>query len=342
MKKWNLITLVVLFAVSFQNCSNEFELTEDWKAITIVNGLLDASDTAQYIRVEKAFLDKETSALILAQESDSLYYDDVTVQLQELPKGGGSGAFYILDRVDANLEGYQKEEGVFANSPNYIYKLKKPLVPSSKYRLIVSRDDDDDITAETTVIGAFNILSPNAEFEFRLQSDRSQSFTWSTQEDGNAGDGVVYDLVLRINYTESPTGNPTNTTAKSLDWVISENIRPQAGKTTITHELSDGADFYKFIQRNLDPIQGVERAIVDFDILIYAGGEELLNYVDAGRATSGITSAETLPAYSNISSGIGLFSTRYTQERNDLGLVGSMRDSLRYGPYTSNLGFRGQ
>lgn len=337
MKKWSLIILVALFVVSFQNCSNEFELTEDWKDITIVNGLLDASDTAQYIRIEKAFLDEKTNALILAQEADSFYYKNITVQLQELPKGGGSGQFYVLDRVDANLEGYPKIEGIFANSPNYVYKLKKPLVPSSKYRLIVSRDDEDDITAETAVIGSFDILSPNSQIKFRFQSDRAQSFTWNTDEDGK-----IYDLVLRINYTEAPITNPTNTTAKSLDWVIADNIRPDATSSLIVYELTDGADFYKFIQRNLDPIQGIERAIVDFDMIIYAGGEELLNYIDAGRATSGITSAETLPAYSNVSSGIGLFSTRYKEQKSGLGLVGSMRDSLKYGPYTSDLGFKGQ
>lgn len=326
-----------MFVVSLQNCSNEFELTEEWKDYTIVNGLLDASDTAHYIRVEKAFLDPKTNALVLAQEVDSLYYDNVKVELQELPFGGGSGQFYVLDRVDANLEGYQKEEGIFANTPNYVYKLKKPLVPSSSYRLIISKEDEDDITAETAIIAPFVITAPNILAKFRLQANRQQIFRWNKDDDAG-----FYDLIFRIHYTEAPKTNPTDTISKSLDWVLAENIRPDNGKSVIIYELEDGADFYKFIQEKLDPIQGVERAISRFDVIVYAGGQELLNYVDAGRATAGITSAETLPAYSNITNGIGLISTRYKQEKRGYDLTGSMRDSLKYGFYTSDLGFKGQ
>ena len=337
MKNRIVLLLFVFLGASFQNCSNDFELTENWKDITIIYGLLDASDSVQYIRVEKAFLDESTSALVGAQVADSLYYEDVTVQLQELPGGGGSGLFHILEKVDANTEGFQKVDGIFATSPNYIYKLDKPLVTSAAYRLIVSKgDNSDDIIAQTDVIGTFNITFPTNNFKLRFASGNGQFFRWN--EDPDAG---FYDLVLRIHITEAPAGNPSDVTYKSLDWKIASNIKPDnSTNNLIIHEVEDGADFYKFLQGSLTPDATIVRDLLSVDILVYAGGHELLNYMEAGRATAGITSAESLPTYTNISEGLGLFSTRYSQEETGLGVLSFVRDTLREGPYTKDLGFQ--
>ncbi len=105
MRKILVLLIACCVSVSLQNCSNEFELTEKWKDITVVYGLLDGSDTAQYILIEKAFLDESTSALLIAQNPDSLFYNNIIVEMQEIPVSGGSGSFFVLDRVDANLEG---------------------------------------------------------------------------------------------------------------------------------------------------------------------------------------------------------------------------------------------
>ena len=67
----------------FNSCSNDFDLVDTWKDIPIVYGLLNVNDSVQYIRVEKAFLDEETSALVIAQEPDSLYYGNISVELEE-------------------------------------------------------------------------------------------------------------------------------------------------------------------------------------------------------------------------------------------------------------------
>ena len=97
-----IVILSILSIVVMQSCSNEFELTENWKDITIIYGLLDASDTAQYIRIEKAFLDETTSALTIAQEADSIFYNNISVSLQAIPPAGvGGGGFFPLTRVDA-------------------------------------------------------------------------------------------------------------------------------------------------------------------------------------------------------------------------------------------------
>lgn len=328
------LSALVLLAAG---CSNEFELTENWKDTTIVYGLLDASDTAQYIRIEKAFLDPKTSALTIAQRADSLFYSDVTVELQELTTSGSGGSFTVLQRVDANEEGFSKEAGTFAQAPNYVYKMARPLTPSSRYKLIIRKGNDQaqEVTAFTQIIGAFDITAPNPLQMVRFASGRAFQFRWEEEFDA-----AFYDLTLRIHYTEAPTINPSDTISKVLDWDIANNLK--AGETPfglITVEVSNGAEFYQYLASQLTVDPTLTRNITHFDVIVSAGGEALLDYIESGRATAGITSAENIPLNSNINNGIGLFSTRYTQQIRGYELAPSMRDTLKFGPYTSELGF---
>jgi hypothetical protein len=335
MRKIFVLLLVSCGVLTLQNCSNEFELTENWKDITIVYGLLDASQSAQYIRIEKAFLDESTSALIIAQESDSLFYNDIVVELQEIPLSGGSGgSSFILDRVDANLEGFQKDDGVFANSPNYVYKFDGDLKASARYRLVISKAEGDEITTETRIISDFGITFPTTDFRLRFESDRPQTFRWN--DDANA---AFYDLEMRIHIKEVSLNS--DTTFKTLNWSIAKNIQGDAGQFgLVTYELENGAEFYRFLQQNLDVVAGTQRTLVGIDIAVYAGGDELLKYIEAGQANSGITSAETLPLYSNISGdGLGLFSTRFTEVEAGYLWNAALEDTLKDGPYTNQLGF---
>ncbi|MEZ5030008.1 MAG: hypothetical protein R2787_01275 [Saprospiraceae bacterium] len=64
----------ILMMLTLVSCDNELDLVSDWKEIPVVYGFLSRSDTAQYIRVEKAFLDPATSAFVIAKNPDSLYF----------------------------------------------------------------------------------------------------------------------------------------------------------------------------------------------------------------------------------------------------------------------------
>ena len=319
-----------------QSCSNEFELTENWKDITIIYGLLDASDSVQYIRVEKAFLDKTTSALVLAQEADSLFYNDVSVSLQAIPPPGvGGGGFFTLERVDANLEGFQKEDGIFASSPNYVYKFDKDLKPDFQYKITVEKaDGNDEVNAFADIIGDFEITFPPSGYdELNFASNRDLSLRWRKDDDAS-----FYDGVMRINYTEALTNDPNNVETKSLDWTLFRNLA-KGSNSGLMIEVIEGASFYKFLQSNLEEGNFI-REFISTDIYVYAGGVELDNYINAGKASSGITSAETLPIYSNVNNGLGIFSTRYTQSASNILAKQTMLDTLSAGPYTGNLGFK--
>jgi len=145
MKKYGLFFTLVLALLFNNSCSNDFDLNAPWQDIPVVYGLLSKLDTAHYIRVEKAFIDPTTSALELAQRPDSLYYENVDVRLEQL-NGDNVVQSFNLVRVDGNLEGYQRDPGIFADAPNFLYKLRLPdnetLVDGEDYRLVINREDN--------------------------------------------------------------------------------------------------------------------------------------------------------------------------------------------------------
>ena len=77
------VLIATLLSTFLYSCETDFDVTSDWEDIAIVYGLLDPTDTAQYIKINKAFLDKSVSALVIAQNPDSLYYKNIVVQLQQ-------------------------------------------------------------------------------------------------------------------------------------------------------------------------------------------------------------------------------------------------------------------
>ncbi|MBT8189158.1 MAG: hypothetical protein KJO29_01920, partial [Bacteroidia bacterium] len=229
--------LLVLYS-----CDNELNVIEDYKDIPVVYGVLSTSDTAQYIRVEKVFVDPETSALVLAQNPDSLYYNDIDVSIQR-----EDGAIYQLEKVDANLEGYQREEGVFAQSPNYLYKIRTgdiPLVSDNEYTLILQRVNDlTPVTATTELVGTSKILTPSSSIGFNyVQPTRIR---WRKGENAR-----IFDIYIQFNYRERITSSSDDFEKKSITWNMATNIPSTSDDIEEFEKV--GIDFYSFLVGNLE------------------------------------------------------------------------------------------
>jgi len=325
--KFRLFSAFIILMISISACSNELDLVSDWKDVPVVYSLLDASDTAQYIRVEKAFLDPNTSALELAQVVDSLYYDNITVKLID-----PAGEELDFDLIDANLDGFQREDGIFASSPNYVYKRKTDdinFIAGGLYKLEVQRGDDlPTVTAETNVLEPIEIKVPNPQLTIRLQHESAFKVKWTAGEEAK-----IFDVYLHFKYEETEPGNPNNLIDKTLTWRMGSNIEDD--EVTV-----DGEEFYQFIMSSLDPLENGIRVPTSIEIQVDGAGKELQTYLTILEANSGITSSQELPVFTNLSEGRGLFSSRYTAVEIDYVIGANTRDSLVMGIYTKDLGFQ--
>ncbi|MEY2925298.1 MAG: hypothetical protein RLZZ337_1848, partial [Bacteroidota bacterium] len=109
---WVLLGFVFL-SLSFSACDNELQVAAKWKEIAIIYGALNPSDAEQYIRIQRAYLDEQQGALSFSQESDSLYFDTLTVTIDEF-ENGLYNKTYTLQKVDGNAIGLPKDSGVFS------------------------------------------------------------------------------------------------------------------------------------------------------------------------------------------------------------------------------------
>jgi hypothetical protein len=324
--KWifGLFSLAILCA----SCDNELVVTDQWKDIPVVWGMISKSDTAIYIRVEKAYLDPTTSALDIARIPDSLYYEDAIVQLKRI----SSGQVFNLRRVDGNLEGYPRDSGIFAEAPNYLYKIKAneiALAVGEKYQLIIQRNDHTPLVTGQTIILPKPVLRvPNPGSDCNFKPNQLFTFSWNPIE--NAG---IFDLHVIFHYDErSPsTGNVYE--HQSFDWVVTRNLEDREFKI-------DGVEFYNTVAANIEEDINATRRFDSLDIQVWCAGLELKEYISIIQANGGITSTQDIPSYTNLSEGIGIFTSRNLGNYTGFGLTPATLDSLANGSITGDLNFQ--
>lgn len=309
----------------YTSCDNDFDLTADKVEIPIVYALLDASDTAQYFRVERAFIDEDIPAATIAQRPDSLYYEDAIVKIIRQ----STGDEYVMQRVDGNDEGYPRQEGIFATVPNYLYKIRTSdiiLEPEEIYELVIELGDGlDPITATTTFIKPPFLSTPVEGMSINIDPKKVINYKWNDN-----ATNAIFDVDITFLYDEQSN---TGSESKEIVWSI-------VSKTTDNEAQADNSEFFSILANTLDPIPGVTRKQRGARFTLISGGIELADYIRIGQANLGITSSGEIPLYEgSLSYGYGLFSSRHTEERGNLSLTPVSLDSLVDGSVTGDLGF---
>ncbi|MEM0992771.1 MAG: DUF4249 family protein [Bacteroidota bacterium] len=329
--------LIVLFSsiLLLTACNNELDLTADWQNIPIVYGLLNDEDPVQYIRVEKAFLDPETNALTVAQNIDSIYYTDATVQMERTK----FNETLTLERVDASKEGFVRAEGVFPTDPNILYKVdfggSNPLEGGEEIKLMIF-DNNDRLLASsvTNIVERFELVSgqPGDPINFG-NYDRPIRISWRPEGE----EASIYDVRIVINYTESLINDIDEFVDKSITWTVAKNlVRDNPDRMGIDFS---GEDFYIFLGGALEDAPNQIRRLKDIDVFVTAGGRELANFIRIRQANTGLTSSQVTPTFTNIEGGIGLFSSKAEVSREGIKLTQEALDSLATGFYTRSLSF---
>ncbi|MBX2874070.1 MAG: hypothetical protein KTR30_18275 [Saprospiraceae bacterium] len=333
---FSFVLLVSGLLLVFPSCTTDFPTEAEWRDIPIVYGFLSTQDTAHYIRVEKAFLESGGNALDIAQIADSLYYDpSVTVSLEKI----NTGERFLMDRVDGTLEGYPREEGPFATTPNILYKILKTdlnLKSEDAIRLVIERGDDKaPVTAETLIIGELELLEnlPREPINFGGYNSELR-IGWEVSTAAR-----LFDLRFLVHYRESDPDQPSNLVPKTLEFVLNRAIEREDESIRVSYFLRSG-DFFQFLGGALPVLSAGFRVFDGIDIQLVAAGEEFLELTKIGQANLGITSANEVPIYTNLSEGRGIFSSKATALREGLLLGPVSIDTLQNGAFTRDLGFQ--
>jgi hypothetical protein len=328
--------LFLLIPILLLSCRDDFTLEADFQDIPVAYGFLDAADNRHFIRVEKAFLESGGNAAVNAAIPDSIYYgpEDATVVLENLR----TLQSVVMERVNGENFGLNREEGVFATSPNILYSVEDQEVDlraGDNVRLSISRPGEEDAVAETVLLQELSIRSPG-DLIRPANYNRPLIISWIA-----GPNAVIYDVKMVFNIREFFPADPDRNRDTQLTWTINNAYVPndQSGGGQVRFEVNTES-IYRFLGENLPEDDNIVRRFDNLDIQVAAGGAEVLDRRRLENANVGVTSSQSLPRYTNLTGGIGMITSQSRGEREGIFFDGEGQDSLRNGQYTRRLNFQ--
>ncbi|MFW5974993.1 MAG: hypothetical protein ACOCQ6_02185, partial [Bacteroidota bacterium] len=133
----------------FISCETDFDVTAEWKDVTIVYGLLNQNDSVHHVKINKAFLGDGNLLEYAAIEDSNTYQTKLNVVLEEYDGTQVTRSFELDTTTITN-----KEEGDFYHPEQIIYTTgednKVWLNEDYQYRISIENPESGkSITAET-------------------------------------------------------------------------------------------------------------------------------------------------------------------------------------------------
>ena len=314
--------LLISFVYIFSSCETDFNPNAEYKDITVVYGLLNQNDSISYIKINKAFLGDQNAYVMAQYEDSSSYGNNLEVKVQEV----GTNKVFIFDTTTI----FNKESGIFYSPNQVIYKCVtyKQLIVGNEYKLTIrNKKTGKLITSSTQLISPFSIIFNGQTFN--LPTSGKKVIEWKSAKYGKA-----YQFNLRFNYFDN--GNP-----KYLDMIFPVSKSKDVYGGELMRVEFTSTYFFKTIQSNIPVIPGVVRNVGKIELKVSVAADEFSTYLDINAPSGSIV--QVRPEYTNIANGIGIFSARYDNSVDNpcrLDLGSKTNDSLKYGQYTSQLGFQ--
>lgn len=329
MKK-NLLSAGLLSALIFSSCNNKLDVLTDYKETMVVFGLLNPADSVQYMKINKAFLG-ENDALIMAGVFDSSNYvkNELVVKLY---KYAGGSITQTVNLVKDNL--IPKPTGVFSYPVQFLYKTNTPIVQDgSEYKIEITNTTSGlSVDSKIKIVQPLSISNPTSSQTINFISIVPFKTKWVSTANGR-----LYDVVIRMYYKEVKIADTTQVAYKSVDMQLGNQRSVNlTGGEAMTLSFP-GENFYRFVRNNISVDATVTRTFLSLDFIFTVAGEDFSTYMDVVQ--TGSSSFQSVPIYSNINGGIGLFSSRFTKRSTNVQLNPVSLDSLKNGQFTGALGF---
>jgi hypothetical protein len=276
-------SLAIVF-VLFSSCDNNLEVIGDWKEIPIVYGVFSpdpdsiGNEKVNLFRIEKAFLDPNTSAFEIAQRPDSLYYgpNDLRVIIYERKEFDlNYVALDTLERVDALARfGISRDNGIFASTPNWVYMMERLPTGSTDnryYKMVIENLVNGktytnfcrgitmgSYNATDQYFTDFNVILPfrNPARPLRWAHVDPASNEWIfdkiTVNWSQPSNAAMYDVTVILNYEEfqvdvNATGEPEipgTRVSKKIAWKAIRNFNAQGETRLFAPFTNNPNDFY--------------------------------------------------------------------------------------------------
>jgi len=333
MKFKYLTALVFVFSTLFYSCKTDVDVIAPYKEIAVVYGLLDVSQSIQYIKINKVFLGKG-DAYVMAQNPDSNNFvpADMNIILEKYNGSQFLGSLVLYDTIISN-----GSDGNFSKQNNIIYITREPLQKDLNYKLkIENKKTGYKAESSTGIINNINIPQGGSAYSFVGSDNKytpNNSIEWTSQKNGK-----IYELTFRFHYKEFKPGS--DTLYKSVDWAFTPQYTPTTEGGVPVKKSIKGEDFFAFLKSVKSVYfsdNSYKRIAWRGQIFVTAAGEDFQIYKDLNAPYS--SNFQEKPIYTNIQNGIGIFNTRVTSYGIQKPYNANTINEIVNGKYTNDLGF---
>jgi hypothetical protein len=332
MKKIILVLLVALVLGLNNSCKTDFSTIAPYKEMVCVYGLIEHQNNINYIRINRVFL-TDGNAYDAALNSDSVNFKagELTVSLDKYRNGAYVTSFALTDTTIIALPG-----GDFATDQrlwvcyNQLANFASAPDKGSEISFILkihNNKTNKDFTGTANMVGQAGV-----SFTWGSLSNTSVDFTslaytvkWGVL---NPQYGSLDNMTVRFYYQEFPNVNDTlNYTDKYVDWNLGNQEASDINSTieTIKYQFY-GEEFYKALTNLIPDNPNIwARKARYLDVMFTSCGDEFNLYSDVNTPSN--TIVQDKPLYTNISDGVGVFSSR-TKFTKRLNLLSKSIDKL--------------
>jgi hypothetical protein len=334
------LLLLVLSALFILNsCSTDLDVNADYKETPIIFALINQNDSINYVRLQRSFSNENSSALEIARNFDSLFYDTTRVKLSLIEvRGAGDGTIDSTE-VDVLVPEYNtnKADGIFGptNGAQYVYKtdfanwrtdgsqyifkfenFETKLVATAKTDVVECASISNPVSYRCDEIAFGNALNRNIDYNFNLKQNSEVSFFEFQGPKNAAYFSCEAEVEFIQEYEEDSRQNDTINTGNISRWQmltldLDENNLRKYGESEL---LSVGRkNLGNYLQRVIDvsndDSEGVlKRSLLNIRFYFYYYNASYENYLEVNGNFNPLS--QTKPLYTNVVNGLGLVASR--------------------------------
>ncbi|CAN5521983.1 hypothetical protein BH11BAC2_BH11BAC2_17770 [soil metagenome] len=314
----------LLFFITLSGCNNDLDLIDDYRETPVIYGVLNPTDSTQYIRVQRAYLGPG-NALLMAQVTDSIYYDTNLISVSiERYKNATLDTTWVLHPTTS----INKEEGLFVDAPHLLYYTDKCRPKEGEDFKLVFKNNatGKEILGTTKIINPPTQLTLAAAFNINLANEAPYTIKIKTSRNAK-----MYGLEVRVKYLERKlTQNfyTQKTVTLQLPTQLSVGI---AGGENMSF-LVPGNDVYQLLGNKVPIDASVERpgSAVRIDFRFLIATQEFYTYYIVNQPN---TASASIPDFTTLSDGKGIFTCRLDTLLKDYSLNSASIDSLVFGKF---------
>lgn len=369
-------TLAFLFILFiFSSCDEDFDTITEYKDQTVIYAFLEHKDPwidengvpdTNWVVVNKAFLG-DTKLSDMVNVADSVNYPDygkLSVTLQRIGNINPNSA-KIGDPIELEYTTHYKDTGAFARDNNIVFYTTEALMSpqdisenpepnlneSFFYKIVVKKPgNNEEVFATTKMIRGITEdypLTNEPDNRYIQLSSYNPNHTFKIKFNSNI-DARIYQIIIRTYYYEKRRdGNiyldyfdyqkpnivvPDKSPEKGVRMLA--GITPASYLNSCVTQLHDTSGVEWRVPKNIAKTGLIEL----HKIFVILGSQETYVYNQITMPSDGIVQEK--PVYTNVTNGLGLFTSKWTYMKDHFKLDDGIIDSLSTSNITKDLKFK--